>query len=117
MSYTTEDIKIVLETLTSNETEVTDWNAYRLLSEYQDEIRNRMGVGVPATYNIGSDSYAVRVESIIRFKTGKQQGRVKAVIADGDLFTLRKDGRLRPDGSDHGSLVIGIAVDYRDPSF
>lgn len=74
-------------------------------------------VGMPATYYIGSDSYATEVEGVIRFKTGSRAGQVKAVVARNEgIFTLRPNGRLQLQGG-HGGLVVGFARDYWDPSF
>ena len=101
-------------------------------------------IGSPATYYIGSDSYAEQVVEVQSFKTGKRAGLPKVVITrrvkvdwaygedygvydqeaftpnpDGRLtrFTARANGRLRPEGSDYGTLTIGKYREYRDPSF
>lgn len=75
--------------------------------------------GIPSTYNIGSDRYA---------------GIAKSVEADGARFTFHFDranddpeeyqldkfvGRYFRKGDKHksGSVTVGYANDYRDPSF
>jgi hypothetical protein len=42
-------------------------------------------VGMPATHYVGSDSYAVEVYAVERFKTGPLKGKVKAVITGSRL--------------------------------
>jgi hypothetical protein len=83
-------------------------------------------VGMPATFGIGSDSYAMTVVAIEYFKTGARAGQVKAVFAADEgrtpeRFVMTKQGRLQKrdqyESRFYGSLSIGYARDYRDPSF
>ncbi len=74
-------------------------------------------VGTPATYGIGSDCYGYEVVSVS--KSGRKI-TLKRAGSDGSHTveaTLRKDGRFRPVGADHGTYTIGVAHEYRDPSF
>ena len=113
-----QNIVLLLNHLTSNTEEVTYINDYRLLLEHQPEIRKHAVSVRLATFNIGSDSYAEEVESVETFQSGAKRGEVKAITTkDGVRYTLRKDGRLCPEGCEYGSLIVGIARDYRDPSF
>jgi hypothetical protein len=113
-----QNIVLLLNHLTTNTEEVTWANAHRLLIEHQPEIRKHAVSVRLATYYIGSDSYAKEVESVEFYQSGARRGEVKAITTKkGYRFTLRKDGRLRPEGGESGSLVIGVARDYRDPSF
>ena len=100
--------------------------------------------GTPATYYIGSDCYAEQIVEIHTFKTGARAGQPKTLVTrdvnvdwslganygvsdqeafsqnlEGKLstYTVRKNGKFRPEGSDCGSLVIGTYREYRDPSF
>lgn len=87
--------------------------------------------GMPATYSIGSDSYAYMVVGVQRFKSGQRQGKVRAIYAqsakyvDGVLvsdegsierFIVDKFGYVKRDGM-YGMLFLGYARDYRDPEF
>ena len=78
--------------------------------------------GQPATYFIGSDSYAQTVDKVTRFKSGARAGQIREIESGGDRFRPRH-GRFRLvdrfDGRtlDYGQLVVGFAKDYRDPSF
>ncbi len=113
-----QNIVLLLKHLTTNTEEVTYINDYRLLIEHQTEIRKHAVSVRLATFNIGSDSYAEEVESVETYQSGAKRGEVKAITTKrGVRHTLRKDGRLRPEGREYGSLIIGLARDYRDPSF
>lgn len=112
-----QNIVLLLKHLTTNTEEVTWANAYRLLIEQQPAIRKHAVSVRLATFNIGSDKYAEEVESVETYQSGAKRGEVKAITTTGGRYTLRKDGRLRPEGCESGSLVIGVATDYRDPSF
>jgi hypothetical protein len=87
--------------------------------------------GMPATYSIGSDSYAYMVVGVQRFKSGARQGKVRAIYAqdakyvDGVLvsqegpierFIVNKFGYVKREGM-YGTLFVGYARDYRDPGF
>jgi hypothetical protein len=104
-------------------------------------------VGMPATHFVGSDSYAVEVYDVERFKSGAKAGQVKAVITgsrredgtwqqkqtyvdgefvlvdDTDRFLPVKDQPERLCTRTEGkvawwsSLAVGYAKDYRDPSY
>lgn len=80
-------------------------------------------VGDPATFSIGSDSYAYEVVEVIYFKSGVKAGQPKAVVAvhDGrepEVFTKTKSGfQMRFGDHFSGKLSIGYANDYQDPSF
>lgn len=70
--------------------------------------------GLPCTIGVGSDRYAHSVEGVS--KNGK-----RIMTSDGMVWSKRKNGRFVPVGSKiYGSgygLRLGIAEDYRDPSF
>jgi len=93
-------------------------------------------VGDPATYSIGSDSYARTVVQVspsgktvfvtndeARAKEGsdyygKQDYRYYPNPRGGRTkFTLRQDGSYRESGSNYGFLNIGSRRHYSDPSF
>lgn len=83
-------------------------------------------IGMPASYGIGSDSYAMTVVAIDYFKTGAKAGAVKAIYAahedhEAEKFTLTKSGRFQKraqyESYFYGSLTVGDAIEYRDPSF
>ena len=89
------------------------------------EIAPEIGMG--ATYNIGSDSYAYTISKVNR--TGKTI-EVKADVRKGEdfipnpnakarIFTMRKSGYFQEKGADgrSGYLTIGVRKEYRDPSF
>lgn len=83
---------------------------------------NEAYVGMPATFAIGSDRYATEITAVFYFKSGAMAGQVKAVEAGRfNVFTLRttgrKAGRLISKGGNHGTLLLGVAEDYRDPHF
>lgn len=98
---------------------------YELRNAAIDYLKQNPAVGMPATFGIGSDSYAMVVTDVIRFKTGAKTGQVKAVIAKNEneneeKFYVTKSGRIQKrdnDGYSYGSLTIGFARDYRDPNF
>jgi hypothetical protein len=97
-----------------------DWkrhDLFRKILNNQNVVLENLHVGMPATFGIGSDAYAEEVTSWTYFKSGVKAGLVRTVTTNGGVYTIRKDGRLRPDGSDYGSLIVGYARDYRDPSF
>jgi hypothetical protein len=112
-----QDIALLLKHLTKNTEEVNRFNALRLLIEHQPEIRKHAVSIRLATFTIGSDSYAEEVRAVEFYQSGVKRGEVKAITTTGGRYTLRKDGRLRPEGRENGNLVIGIARDYQDPSF
>jgi len=80
--------------------------------------------GMPATFYIGSDSYAMTVLWVTYFMSGARAGQVREVMAQTEngapeRFVMTKFGKFAkkdPSGN-YGSLVIGYARDYRDPSF
>lgn len=102
-------------------------------------------VGMGATLCLWSDSHAYTITDVIRFKSGKNAGAIKAVIAQRDIakridkngmsesqdyeytfdptakgtvFTLRKNGRYLAEGGDGGTrLAIGFRREYYDYSF
>ena len=76
-------------------------------------------VGMPATYCIGSDRWAGSIVSVS--KSGRTLGfsdrRDGAMI---ETFSLRQNGRFYRVGcpmGQSGTLRLGVAEDYRDPSF
>ncbi len=76
---------------------------------------NNIVVGMPATYHIGSDSYGGTIVDI------KRNGRTLVFQLTyqrvAEEFTLRKSGTFYAKGSNCGYLTLGVAEDYRDPSF
>lgn len=70
-------------------------------------------VGIGATYCIGSDRYAYKVVRV----TPATVTVVRRGGSTEEVFTRRKDGRYVRKGSRVGYLYIGVAEDYRDPSF
>ena len=72
-------------------------------------------IGMLATYTIGSDRYAGSIAEI------KRNGRtiVFKFAHSGrcEDFTLRGRGMYYGKGSKCGYLSLGVAEDYRDPSF
>ena len=72
-------------------------------------------IGILATYTIGSDRYAGTITEI------KHNGRTMIFkfknFKRTEEFTLREGGAYYAKGSNCGYLIIGIAIDYRDPSF
>lgn len=72
-------------------------------------------VGMPATYSIGSDSYAAEVVSV-----SKSGHKIEARVGRGskaETFTRRKNGAYVLAGTTYGHLTLGMAREYRDPSF
>jgi hypothetical protein len=66
-------------------------------------------VGMPCTLHVGSDSYAGKVLLVSKsLKT--------ITLEDGTVARLRKDGRYRT-ARNLRSVSLGVARDYRDPSF
>lgn len=82
---------------------------------------NEAYVGMPATFAIGTDRYATQVVAIEYFKSGNRAGQVKAIHTPNYVFTLRtvgkRAGRLILEGGTNGTLLLGVAEDYRDPHF
>lgn len=81
-----------------------------------DEIK----VGDPATYYVGSDSYAETVTEVIRFKSGSRKGQIKELHTANDKFRARNGRYLQVDRNDgrvmwYAQLVVGFQRDYRDP--
>lgn len=70
-------------------------------------------VGMPCTVGIGSDRYGHKVVKVV--------SATRIVLDDGmSSWSRRKDGRWRPAGCGRNSgyyLRLGVAEDYRDPSF
>jgi hypothetical protein len=71
-------------------------------------------VGEPATYNIGSDSYAGEVVAVRR--EGKEI-TIQTAIGLHTFTYRRKSGYYKLKGTDVGILTLGVAVDKRDPNF
>lgn len=102
--------------------------ANRIIREESKRIQEERNitprVGDLATYYIGSDSYGVVIIEVFNFKSGPKAGTAKMVIArdlDGEQVTTyhRTKNILAAKFGEHysGKLVIGEAIDYRDPSF
>jgi hypothetical protein len=78
-------------------------------------------IGMPATYCVGSDRYAMTVVAIkrngrtVEARHGKPDESIPYRAAK--AFTLRKNGRYILQGCESGTLALGVAVDYLDPSF
>lgn len=67
-------------------------------------------VGLPVTYCIGSDRYADKITHIER--------NGKTLHCDHGVFTYRKKSNTyKTMGQKYGTLIIGHAENYRDPSF
>lgn len=82
-----------------------------MFNEY-DNLPAEPTEGMPCTVGIGSDSYGHKVAKVLSPK--------RIQLDDGWVWSKRKDGRWRPKGSGKNSgysLTLGIARDYRDPSF
>ena len=83
---------------------------------------SEVSVGTPATYSIGSDRYATEIVKVTYYKTGKLAGFVKTVeVKSGSVFrpyqlSDRISWRKAPEQW-WGTLFVGFAEDYRDPSF
>lgn len=76
-------------------------------------------VGMPATYGIGADAYAMVVTDVTRTGHIVKARRVVNGEAVGATrtFTRRANGKYRPKGANYGYLALGVARDYLDPSF
>lgn len=75
-------------------------------------------VGMPCTYRIGSDRYGAVVTAV------KSPKSIEVAMLSGSqppkVFTLRSNGRWYNLGcaiKDGGSVRLGVAEDYLDPSF
>jgi hypothetical protein len=66
-------------------------------------------VGMPATFNIGSDHYATEVTAV-----SPSKHRIETTKG---VFTRRSNGRYIMRGGNYGSLTLGIAETRLDPSF
>lgn len=90
-----------------------------------DYLKKNPAVGMPATFGIGSDSYGLEITGITYYKTGAKAGQVKEIMAgkpgeESEIFFVTKTGRIqkRSEYSGfYGSLTVGFARDYWDPSF
>lgn len=81
-------------------------------------------VGAFATFCIGSDRWPVEIIETTATRVtvraaeldddGKPMQRPAGML---DRFTLRKDGRWRLKGSEHGWLDLTRCDEYRDPHF
>jgi hypothetical protein len=78
-------------------------------------------VGMPATYYVGSDSYATEVSAVNYFKSGNRAGQIKSVEVRlfGETSTFRP--KFYSSGvswvNEYRSLGLGYARQYLDPSF
>lgn len=78
-------------------------------------------IGMPATYYVGSDSYAVVVTGVNYFKSGDRAGLIKSVEINrfGKTETFRP--RFYSSGitwkGEYSSLGLGYAKEYLDPHF
>lgn len=72
-------------------------------------------IGMPCTYQIGSDKYAGRVVEVS--KSGHKVTVQLGTRPETNVFTRRKDGYYFARGSNHGLLIFMVSEDYRDPSF
>jgi len=90
-----------------------------------DYLKQNPAVGMPATFGIGSDSYGLEITGITYYKTGAKAGQVKEIMAGkpdevSETFFVTKSGRIQKRSlysGFYGSLTIGFARDYWDPSF
>lgn len=81
----------------------------------------KIEVGMPATYYVGTDSYATQVSAVHHFKSGSRIGQIKSVEID---FHNRSE-TFRPKQytygvrwcGDYSSLGLGYAKEYLDPHF
>jgi hypothetical protein len=71
-------------------------------------------IGSPATYSIGSDSYAAEVVAVRR---GGKEIHVQTVIGRLVFTYGTKTGYYKLKGMRVGILTLGVAIDKRDPSF
>lgn len=53
------------------------------LKMYPQVPINEIEVGMPATYYVGTDSYATEVAEIVRFKNGLKAGEIKYITVKG----------------------------------
>jgi hypothetical protein len=78
-------------------------------------------IGQPATYGIGSDRYAGQVTAIERFKSGDKKHQVSVIVFGFERgqrsIEFRKTNRGWRAKGGYGSIRLGVAEDYRDPSF
>jgi hypothetical protein len=78
-------------------------------------------LGMPATYYVGSDSYATEVTAVNYFKSGNRAGQIKSVEVNlhGTTSTFRP--KFYSSGvswvGEYCSLGLGYATQYIDPSF
>lgn len=93
----------------------TEWERWRMFRDYYAPPPQRPAVGTPGTYSIGSDRYAGTVVGV--FSNGREIWL--EVDRLGVLkFTYRPtDGAYRERGQRCGRLSLGVAEDYRDPSY
>lgn len=90
-------------------------------------LKQNPAVGMPASFGIGGDSYAMEIVGVEYFKTGAKAGQIKSVLAaasgdrEAERFTMTKSGRLQKraeyESYFYGSLTVGYALEQRDPSF
>lgn len=91
-------------------------------TNYQPKIV-KIEVGMPATYSVGSDSYATTVTAIEYFKTGERKGQIKSVSIEGKKETFKPYKTcygLKFSESKRvwwASVKLGYARDYLDPHF
>lgn len=82
---------------------------------YEDPDPETVQVGDKATYAIGSDCYAGKIDHVTR------NGRLIRFKFDNggkDIYaTLRIGGLWRPRGSEGGRIYIGFARNYRSREF
>jgi hypothetical protein len=77
-------------------------------------------VDMPCTIGIGSDRYAACVSAVFSAKNIGISRITAHGIGHEEKWSLRKDGHWRPKGSGKNCgyyLVLGVAENYRDPSF
>lgn len=118
MTTNIADIAILLKHLTDNTEEVNEFNWVRLVHDNQTQLRDKAFKGMPATFYIGSDSYAETVDIVTRFKSGKKAGQVKSIITErGREYVVKSNGIATRREYTSGRFVVGYARDYRDPSF
>ncbi len=92
-------------------------DAQEKLNQFYDKTINgnlpKPYVGMPATYCIGGDSYATKIETVTKGLN------IVTVILFNQVreFTLRKNGRYMQLGSTCGVLRLGEAIDHLDPNF
>lgn len=78
-------------------------------------------VGMPATYYVGTDSYATQVSAIEHFKSGNRAGQIKSVAIEfhGNTYTFRPKNYsygITWKG-EYSTLGLGYAEEYLDPHF